>query len=489
MNRFLFLVLIFSLSGCSKYFGPVDGQNDVSENVIHINPDGNFYEIPEKINGIEQEINSSAKYNQAKEDNAFKAIIEGASKFNKVDSNGFKHIMLYFHGGLNTRKHSLQRVVADTPLIKEDGIYPIFINWRSGPVSTLKDHYFRIRNGEIDDGAIWTSPIYILGDLTRTIGNIPIAWWTEGAHAIQSTLFRDDTYLFQEDVKKTNVTLVGGNQSSSTILRSLQWLITSPVKLFTTPLMFTVGTPAWDNMKRRTQTMFIRPQDLEDSTFIISSVIDQEIAGAEGGVLNFLDQLQEYVKKEGQAGTKIKLTVIGHSMGGIIVNRILEYFPRLPVNNLVYMASADNLQNFLDASVHFVNTHKAGGNKDKETNVYSLHLHPENEDREINGWGLIPSGSLLVWIDNSFDSPEYTLQRMSGRWENITKISEKIPPRARNYYNFKIFGQGSQIKYGPQMHVEFGECKFAYWTEKYWGKKGGFTSKINNLEEKCKENR
>ena len=44
--------------------------------------------------------------------------------------------------------------------------------------------------------------LYILGDLTRTAGNIPIAWWTEGTHALHSTLIRDDTYLFREDVNK-----------------------------------------------------------------------------------------------------------------------------------------------------------------------------------------------------------------------------------------------------------------------------------------------
>ena len=50
---------------------------------------------------------------------------------------------------------------------------------------------------------------------------------------------------------------------------------------------------------------------------------------------------------------------------------------------------------------------------------YGLYLDPENEDRELNIGGLIPSGSLLTWIDNNFTTPATEIDRRAGRWSNM----------------------------------------------------------------------
>ncbi len=46
-------------------------------------------------------------------------------------------VVIYAHGGLNAEKHALRRVQIMGPYFLENGIYPIFINWRSGFLETL----------------------------------------------------------------------------------------------------------------------------------------------------------------------------------------------------------------------------------------------------------------------------------------------------------------------------------------------------------------
>lgn len=45
-------------------------------------------------------------------------------------------ILLFIHGGMNTAKSSVERVVTHSEEILKDGIYPIFINWASSLTSS-----------------------------------------------------------------------------------------------------------------------------------------------------------------------------------------------------------------------------------------------------------------------------------------------------------------------------------------------------------------
>ena len=46
-------------------------------------------------------------------------------------------------------------------------------------------------------------------------------------------------------------------------------------------------------------------------------------------------------------------------------------------------------------------------------------LHPTNEEQEQSAFGLAPEGSLLIWLDYMLTSPETSLDRRAGRWDNI----------------------------------------------------------------------
>lgn len=493
-SSFLFLILCLLTSGCAKNYMERLKDDDqslandrllIERHVIRIHKDGKRLHPFKNMDRTENDEYAEAQHQE---------IIKQLDAFLEKDSAGNqspeKNILIYFHGGLNHENDALERAVKATQKIcappndsavndvpgNEIGAtekipectttYPIFINWRSGPFTTLNDHYFRVRDGEVHENtALYTSPIYMVGDLAKTIGNIPMAWYHEGYQAIRTSVRHDndDDKLEDDEGKykdKDNVPLIHktvDDEDSWNLERKARWWVTAPIKILTTPFVFTFGTPAWDNMKRRTHTMF-------------TDQIGKNPVSLDGAARKFLKSLTEYVhKKKTNEGLKFELTLMGHSMGGIIINRALRDLPDdlKEVDNLVYMASADNLQNYLDATLPLVK-------KKDSLRIYNLHLHPENENREISSGGLAPSGSLLVWIDHTYDTPEYILQRTSGRWSNIRLVLDFIRKTESNKdllenYRFTVFGRGPDKK-SPQLHGSFDD--FNFWEESYWtGKK------------------
>jgi pimeloyl-ACP methyl ester carboxylesterase len=174
-----------------------------------------------------------------------------------------------------------------------------------------------------------------------------------------------------------------------------------------------------------------------------------------GALSEFLTRLQVFIAAE---SLPVELTLIGHSMGAIVVNKIVKRYPELPYAKIVHMASADSTRNLMETIVPYLQKH--------HTQFYSLSLHPKNEDREVSTYGLTPSGSLLVWIDNMFTTPETVLDRRSGRWNNMERVIRMIPRDALNRMHFKIFGIGNPEE--PQAHGQFDDYRF--WSECYWWK-------------------
>ena len=101
--------------------------------------------------------------------------------------------------------------------------------------------------------------------------------------------------------------------------------------------------------------------------------------------------------------------------------------------------------------------------------MYSLHLHPENEDRETQFWGIAPSGSLLVWIDNAFGAPDYTLQRTAGRWSNMRQALPQSAEIDNATFHYTVFGKASDETAQPQQHGAFNDAAFRYWDRSFWG--------------------
>lgn len=462
----LLLVLSLMATGCAKnYIDTIrslgdDDRSRVQRHVVSINQDGGYRDTEPPLGERQQYALIFAQID---------AFLE---KDSSCDPPPKKNILIYAHGGLNSDEAAIKRAVNATREMIQDpkklacaDTYPIFIDWRSGPFTTLGDHYFRIRDGEVSDVAPYTSPIYMVGDLAKVIGNTPMAWYHEGSQAINATRVRfSDEYqtsLVQDAENKVGFSFDKEKDKENrwNYWRRAVWVVTAPFKLITTPFVFTFGTPAWDNMKRRTHTMFTAQNDFNTDT-----ISDNAKRPPSGATLDFLQRLNKHIKEIRQDPKKpppeFELTMMGHSMGGIIINRALRDLPDLEVDNIVYMASADNLQNYLDTTLPLVK-------KRNRLQIYNLHLHPENEDREISSVWIGPSGSLLAWIDHTYDTPEYILQRTSGRWSNIRRVIKFIPPEHRTNYHFRVFERG-QTHDSPQTHGAFDEIHFEFWKESYW---------------------
>ncbi|MDH3220488.1 MAG: peptidase C1 [Gammaproteobacteria bacterium] len=75
------------------------------------------------------------------------------------NKKGYKHLLLYAHGGLNSPKASARRIAAMKNTFKENGIYPYHFMYDTGILEELKDVIFR-RKQEVETraGAVsdWT---------------------------------------------------------------------------------------------------------------------------------------------------------------------------------------------------------------------------------------------------------------------------------------------------------------------------------------------
>lgn len=474
----ILVTLLFLLHGCGGKFGPVTGQENARPHAVQVDRDGAVYEISDNCTKIDSFAGSdrmqkcadndqfACKEQIKTEDRVFNGIISALDEFTPRKSTT-KHVLIFFHGGTNNDLRSLKRVLKAREPMLDDDVFPIFINWRSGPFTTLHDHYFRIRDGQVDKIAKLTAPVYMVGDTFKILGNTPMVWWKEGQHSFKSVFMREDNELMQF-CNKNNVFCTKDNEEFH-YKRSGLWLLTSPVKIFSTPVAFTLGTPAWDNMKRRVQTMFVHSVDVQPPvSFDPEGRHEDTLLQTNGAALRFLQRFNQYIFeiKNNRPEEKIQVTLMGHSMGGLIVNQVLEHLPDMEVDNLVYMASADTLDNFLKAAIPFVKNRLSN---DKDIYVYNLHLHPENEDRETMAGGMVPSGSILVWIDSIYSSPEFDLKRTMGCWKNMCKTMHLIPENIQNRFHYKVFGR-SMEKHppGPQGHSDFSQTEFRYWQKKFW---------------------
>lgn len=448
------IVLVNLLCACST-LPPVEDE-EVIPHIISIGRDGEHEEI---LAGQKIQLNPGEE-KVTKLASTFDPVINGLKEFSERQ-NGKTNVLIYVHGGLNTSKTSFLRAQEKYSQILDAKKYPIFVNWRSGAVTTYTSHLTRIRQGEISKTAPLTSPIYLLTDIANSLVNTPKSWLVTGIHSYESTQNRDDHYLEEYRNGTNGVYYTGSQDDSLSLKRRAQWILGSPVKLVSTPFTYTMAKPAWDIMLRRTNTPFYSPSDLENKVHST----EYGIGSGSGALYRFLIELEKLITDE---NLDVEITLVGHSMGAIVINKMLSLDVELPYKNIVHMASADSIDNLFNHVIPYMSKE----NND-DVSFYSLSLHPENEDREVSAWGATPSGSLLVWIDNMFTVPETVMNKRSGRWENMDRALPLIPKETRDRMFFKIFGlnhsgesslpDGSQE---PQKHGDFDEIPF--WDERAW---------------------
>ncbi len=156
----------------------------------------------------------------------------------------------------------------------------------------------------------------------------------------------------------------------------------------------------------------------------------------------------------------IDITLVGHSMGAIVIDQLLRYEPDLKVKNIVFMAAATTVEDYRDTVNPYLANHP-------ETQMYHLILHPLAEVSERNFLDLTPRGSLLVWIDNYFTDPPTPLGRRVGRFANLIPELTFADSKIKRQLHLKVFRVGGDLRCtSPQKHGDFGS--FPFWDEKFW---------------------
>lgn len=328
-------------------------------------------------------------------------------------------ILVFLHGGLNSRRASTKRSTELTKFLAtyQPGVHPVFVNWNSGGLSTYTEHLFFHRNGQRwKIGGPLTSPFVLLEDAGRALTRLPKG-------VVQTGNNYRKTYKFASTLSGRNAFKINALAPSQTQFGSLTqiddrrtwsrvaWqntasLIPHTVATGGNVLVDLLGFGAWRAMQRRTDLMFeLETPDTADSYTSLEEYKNRR----RGGIHNLLSVLAEIQR---DSGSKKTIVLVGHSMGTIIANKMLQANSDLNISKIIYMGAACSIQEFQNSVIPFVNKHRS-------TQFYNLTLDPLAENGETTFLGVGGSGSLLVQIDNMYESPVSTNRRTLGRWENV----------------------------------------------------------------------
>ncbi|MCI5160718.1 MAG: hypothetical protein D3917_01580 [Candidatus Electrothrix sp. AX5] len=416
-----------------------------------------------------------------------------------------KDVVVYFHGGMNTKIDSIKRSHRLMNLSNNKGDntpHFVLFNWQSSLRSSYRDRLFSIREGmkyHRDRGGLyeWYNNIvgvsYFFSDLLAGVARAPVTLERQFVTFISNSSLVDlpsdidEAFGDQEEsngselpfnLKKLPEQVKAGQAETESrkntlrdFRRTVPSTLTGPFRVVTTPIVDAFGVHAWDVMQRRTTLLFHRER------FDSLKASKGEVPWEFGPLNKELGPLYKFGEEltmpfmNGKNFKKGKLILVGHSMGAILSAEFLRLFPGIPFDHIVFMGAACPIRD-LDEKVFPYLAHP----KNREAKFYNLVLHPLAETRESNLFGIGPVGSLLVWIDQWFEKPDSIIDRTSGRFTNIgftqhflgnsmgrfgkdAGVSERVV--------FKVFpySKGSNPN-APMTHGSFDD--FRFWEKRFW---------------------
>ncbi|HYD99107.1 MAG TPA: hypothetical protein VEH84_06970 [Alphaproteobacteria bacterium] len=420
----------------------------------------------------------------------------------KIKQDMASTVLIYIHGGLNTRENGLGRAIAHANMIREydNSIYPIFINWVSDGLDAYTDQVFNNHQGNFDvPYKHTTSPLYFLADIGEGVVRGP-ATMTKSIKRLADSGAEDFTSpanIYCRDEKGNDpdkyeqspgfvCSQEGSREDVASLFQTIRFASMAPVTVLTSPFADSFGKTAWDAMVARTQVMFHPPEEF-------TGLPDPKRGSTGSGALaTLLEKLQEKIGKHivdpkkgevcpshrriedrpSQCENKTRVWIIGHSMGTIVANEILVRFPYLPYSHIVYMGGAASIKDTvrsIDAAMSY----------NGRVKFHNLSIHPFLEAREFNGGGTVPPGTLLEWIDDMYTVPSTMLDRTVGQWRNVFAAQHvfRMDLRTSGRMIFKRFGLSCR---NPIHHGDFDEIlpdctvegrkvtPLRYWQQEYW---------------------
>lgn len=341
-------------------------------------------------------------------------------------STGTIHLLIIVHGGMNddltSAKHMLDlmypplsapeesttlpplRTMPQEPtLLNETCYYPVFLNWDSDMLDSMADDLVRIRFGEDDARfAVPTFPLMLGGRLLSGIAGMP-------SSLVHNGITIKDTFVGSHEVGDP----FGAALGDAFLYFPLNVLYTVGI-----PIGEGLGCPAWNIMKRRVD-------------LAVANYLDGDQKSISGGFRTLLKNLKTWIRQDGkqwywgQTKLPVTVTLVGHSMGTMILNRLLtetedespSHVPALslPIRRIIYLAPAASINETEALLMPYLKRH-AG------TEFWLFTLNRRDESREYDwrkGSIMFPRGSLLTWIDTFLETETDPGQATLGWVKNL----------------------------------------------------------------------
>ena len=523
---------------------PIVIQNDAGDMAKGEQPDYDIQLVPFSKQEDDFQSHAAVKHEQ----DAYKVYLDQMMDAIEQSPRNTR-VMVIVHGGMNFIKGAVGRACADYATIQNSSCYyPIFICWDSNPLSTYADGLVFNREGEYHrefPGVLYgilTTPLEFVGDLGRAATRAPavfanqtfgdlqtvipsafpeiqrandrvpymnesskdgVAAWVGGRHSIPATSATTDAQ------KKGRIIAGVGQRDKAPYeypWRTVSYAATLPMKIVTAPLMDALGNKAWDQMAARVEMMFRSDTEYNfDDTKGTAADAKWQYNGGyappRGAVAVFIRRLMKFQHEQRTTAALkadsdyMKVTLVGHSMGAMVINEIARYcneqedcyFPaeakdtaanevdpyHLYVSDVVFFAAACTTREFESFTVPFIGRRLRQG---ENVEFYSLSLHPQAELRETEAGDFVPRGSLLVWIDNYFSNPRTFYDKTFGQFDNALLSAQIIPPLLRSHVHLKAFKVGNDVlpPEMPQKHGDFLAMPdsenhlIPYWTRPFW---------------------
>jgi len=386
-----------------------------------------------------------------------------------------RQLLIYVHGGLNSEKSivensELQKILAE---MRHSNYEPLFLIWRTGAWETWWEQVSRVRGGQRFERAVWDTPVYIGTDLLQGVVRAPVTYLKQIGRVTDNTTASPEhgwkladeqwPYLGGEvSVSNNLVKHIHIDDQKFNLTRAVGYTLTFPVRTLTSPFVDSLGTTAWENMVRRARTTIHQTAEFDPACVTPGSEIWSELVAdprGTGAFVKLFRVIEGWQNERQEHGKpKIQITLIGHSMGTIILGDLIRLFPKLPYRDIVYMGAATSIGEFSRSVIPYLREHP-------ETRFYNLMLHPQREAVELTGGGAVPSGSLLEWIDEMYEPPRTMLDRTLGKWRNVRQARMIIPRDVGKRILLKVFGQGTGE---PVEHGDFNDARQCFWNPGYW---------------------
>ncbi len=354
-------------------------------------------------------------------------------------------LLFFVHGGLNTRRDQLERAEAllrpskncqQLSVLTESSYYPVFINWEAAYWSALRDDLFFVRQGKDNPWlGIPTFPFVLATRMGEGVLSVPSELYYVGENFGET--FREDSRTWYERA-------LGGITN----------VVLFPVRFLTIPLISAFGSPAWEMLKRQTDFTLKREKGdqgvlsiLMDELKCPFSQVDKENASESQKTKCLCRQGEElkWIRADDPKEVSVQITLVGHSMGTLVLDGLLSAALEVPFRHIIYLASASSIEDMVFSVYPYLEMHD-------QSKFWSFMLSKGDEAKDDLFGPLFEGGSLLVWIDSFLERVYRPDQLRFGRARNLGDY--KKPEDLKKRITIKKF-DGYEGE--PKSHIDFGK--------------------------------